>query len=114
MNSILLSVKDYCMVPQETTVFDGNLCDRINSAFFTLFELGCSSVPFRVEDESAEWSDFTDNPILLAIVPDYVQQKTRLDFDPPNNSFLVKQMNDSLTELVSRISYAVDPGWEVD
>lgn len=114
MRSILLSVKEYCLVPEETTVFDGNLCDRINSAFFTLFELGCSKVPFRVEDETAEWTDFTDNPIVLSVLPDYIQQKTKLGFDPPSNSFLVNQMKDDIKELESRISYAVDPGWEVD
>lgn len=114
MRSILLSVKEYCLVPEETTVFDGQLCEKINSAFFTLFELGCSSTPFTVSDESAEWEDFTDNPILLAVVPDYVQQVVKLKFDPPANSFIVNQMKDEITELTSRISYAVDPGWEVE
>lgn len=112
--SILESVKDYCLVPQETTVFDGILCERINSAFFTLFELGCSKVPFVIYDETSEWTDFTDNPIVLAVLPDYIQQKAKLGFDPPSNSFLVNQMKDDIKELESRISYAVDPGWEVE
>jgi len=114
ITSILDSVKDYCLVPQETTVFDSTLCDKINSAFFTLFELGCSKVPFTVSDNSAVWTDFTDNPIILAVLPDYIQQMARLKFDPPSNSFLVNQMKDEIKELESRISYAVDPGWEVE
>lgn len=112
--SILESVKDYCLVPQETDVFDGVLCEKINSAFFTLFQLGCSSVPFTVSDNSAEWTDFTDNLIVLSVLPDYIQQKARLGFDPPSNSFLVTQMKEDIKELESRISYAVDPGWEVE
>lgn len=112
--SILESVKDYCLVPQETTVFDGTLCEKINSAFFVLFELGCSNVPFTISDSSAEWTDFTDNPIVLSVLPDYIQQKAKLGFDPPSNSFLVNQMKDDIKELESRISYAVDPGWEVE
>lgn len=112
--SILESVKDYCLVPQETYVFDGVLCEKINSAFFTLFQLGCSKVPFTVSDNSAEWTDFTDNLIVLSVLPDYIQQKARLGFDPPSNSFLVTQMKEDIKELESRISYAVDPGWEVE
>ena len=114
MKSILASVKDYCLVPQETTVFDGTLCDEINRAFFTLAELGCSKVPFMVEDTAAEWEDFTDDPFLLAVVPTYIKQSAKLGFDPPANSFLVTQLEKSNEELVSRISYAVDPGWEVE
>lgn len=112
--SILESVKDYCLVPQETTVFDGNLCEKINSAFFVLFELGCSKVPFTISDSTAEWTDFTNNPIVLSVLPDYIQQKAKLGFDPPSNSFLVNQMKEDIKELESRISYAVDPGWEVE
>ena len=112
--SILESVKDYCLVPQETDVFDGVLCEKINSAFFTLFQLGCSKVPFTVTDNAAEWTDFTDNLIVLSVLPDYIQQKVRLGFDPPSNSFLVTQMKEDIKELESRISYAVDPGWEVE
>ena len=113
-SSILETIKDYCLVPQETTVFDWQLCAQINSAFFTLFELGGSESPFMIEDDTSEWTDFTDNPLLLAVVPDYVQQVVKLKFDPPANSFVVNQMKDEITELTSRISYAVDPGWEVE
>lgn len=114
ITSILDSVKDYCLVPQETTVFDGTLCEKINSAFFVLFELGCSKVPFTISDNTSEWTDFTDNPIVLSVLPDYIQQKAKLGFDPPSNSFLVNQMKEDIKELESRISYAVDPGWEVE
>lgn len=114
MNSILQTVKDYCLVPEETTVFDATLCDEINKAFFTLAELGCSKVPFMVEDESSTWSDFTSDPFLLSVVPTYVKQSAKLGFDPPANSFLVSQLEKSNEELVSRISYVVDPGWEVE
>ena len=112
--SILESVKDYCMVPQEANIYDGQLLEAINSAFFTLFQLGCSKKPYRVEDDSQTWSDFTDSPFLLTIVPDYVRKKSRLDFDPPANSFLVTQLKEDLKELESRINYVVDPGWGED
>lgn len=112
MSSILQSVKEYCLVPEETTVYDGTLCDEINSAFFTLFQLGCSKLPFTIEDDSSEWTDFTDDPYVLSVLPTYVKQKVKLGFDPPANSFLVQQLEKSNAELESRISYAVDPGWE--
>lgn len=109
---ILESVKDYCQVPQEADIYDSELCGHINTAFFTLFQLGCSAKPFTVTDESATWEDFTDNPYISSMVPEYVKRKVKLLFDPPANSFLVTQMKDELAEMESRISYAVDPGWE--
>lgn len=89
---ILESVKDYCQVPQEADIYDSELCGHINTAFFTLFQLGCSARPFTVTDESATWEDFTDNPYISSIVPEYVKRKVKLLFDPPANSFLVTQM----------------------
>lgn len=111
-DSILESVKDYCMVPQEADIYDGQILEQINSAFFVLFQLGCSAKPFRVEDGSQTWSDFTDNPYISTVIPDYIQKKVRLGFDPPSNSFLVTQLKEDIAMLESRINYAVDPGWE--
>lgn len=110
--SILRAVSDYCMVPQEADVYDTDLLDKINAAFFVLFQLGCSKRPFTIADDSTTWSDFTDNPYLSPIVPEYIKKKVKLEFDPPANSFLVSQLKEEIKELESRISYTVDPGWE--
>lgn len=109
---ILESVKDYCQVPKEADIYNEELCGHINTAFFTLFQLGCSARPFTVSDESLTWDDFTNNPFISSIAPEYVKRKVKLLFDPPANSFLVTQMKDELAEMESRISYAADPGWE--
>jgi hypothetical protein len=77
-----------------------------------LFQLGCSKRPFTIADDSTTWSDFTDNPYLSPVVPEYIKKKVKLEFDPPANSFLVSQLKEEIKELESRISYTVDPGWE--
>lgn len=110
--SILADVKDYCMVPQEADIYNNELCGHINAAFFTLFQLGCTAKPFSITDETATWTDFTDNLYISSIALEYVKKKVRMLYDPPSNSFLVNQLKDELTEMESRISYAVDPGWE--
>lgn len=113
VHDILESVKDYCQVPTEATIYDNELCGHINTAFFTLFQLGCSKTPFVVTaDNPVTWNDFTDNPYFSSVVPEYVKRKVKLLFDPPANSFLVNQMKDEVAEFESRISYAADPGWE--
>ena len=62
---ILESVKDYCQVPQEADIYNSELCGHINTAFFTLFQLGCSARPFTVTGEQTSWEDFTDNPYAV-------------------------------------------------
>lgn len=92
--------------------FDLDLIDAINSAFGTLTQLGVGPEEgFRIESVDADWSDYTDDLVLLNLVKDYVYKRARLIFDTPTGSVL-SELKDQAKELEFRISVHVDPGKE--
>lgn len=91
------------------TAFDEELLLAINSAFFTLHQLGVGPYEvFSISDESAVWSDFDLNISDLLMVKEYVCLKVRLSFDPPVSSTLHQSIKDQIAEYEWRLSVAFD------
>ncbi len=93
---------------QETEIepydyFNPELVMYINSAFQTLDELGVGKPNFRITGKSETWDDFLTKGIQLESVKEYVWLRTRLVFDPPQNSFIVSHFNDMRKELEWRL-----------
>lgn len=108
-NSILKSVKDNLGVDKEDTVFDGELLTAINTAFFTLYQIGVGpDRPFVVNGNDECWDDFLNNIDELAMVKSYISLKTRLLFDPPTSSSLVSTINEQLAEYEWRLNVESD------
>lgn len=104
MDSILESVKKQCGMTKDYTHFDVEIIMHINSIFFALWQMGIGpETPFTIEDDSAFWSDFTDDKVELESVKTYVGQKCRLVFDPPTNSVLLNALNANIAELEGRL-----------
>ncbi len=108
MDSILESVKKIIGLAESYKAFDADLIMHINSAFFTLYQLGVTESPFVIEDDSTTWDEFYPTTDLEA-VKTYIALKARTYFDPPTNSSLMSAMNEQLKELEWRINVAVDP-----
>ena len=82
MESILTSIKKLLGIAEEYTHFDNDIIMHINSVFMTLTQLGVGpSEGFYIEDDSAEWIDFIDDPTKLQAVKTYVYLKVKLIFD---------------------------------
>lgn len=110
MDSILTSVKKMVGIAGDYTEFDPDIIFAINTAFFTLWQLGVGKdprEPFKIEDESAKWSDFIDDG-KIEMCKSYVGLRTRMLFDPPTNSFLVDAINGQIKEYEVRMTYGVD------
>ena len=92
MDSILDHVKKMLGPSPDYDYFDPDVITHINAAFFQLNLLGVGpEMPFAIEDNTAEWSDFmTDGAVEL--VKNYIPLKVKLMFDPPSNSFLVDNL----------------------
>lgn len=104
-DSILESTKKNLGIDADYTVFDPDITLHINSVFSTLTQLGIGPVEgFEIEDDTATWSDFLDNDPRLNSVKTYVYLRVRLMFDPPNNGFLVDNMQKQIDELTWRIN----------
>ena len=104
MNSILDEVKKICNVDEDETDFDTEIILDINGEFAKLFQLGAGPKDgFFIEDNTAQWEDFTEDPVLLALVKSYVKAAVKIKFDPPKNSTHMESLKASVAENEWRI-----------
>lgn len=100
---ILTSVKKVLGIGEDYTHFDEDLIMHINSVFMILNQIGVGPVEgFVIEDDSAEWSDFTDD-ISVESLKTYVCMKVRMIFDPPTMSSVAESYNNIISELEWRL-----------
>lgn len=108
-DSILNSTKKVLGIDATYTAFDQDIAMYINSAFSVLNQLGVGPTEgFFINDDTAEWDDFIDDPRLLNLVKTYVLLKVRYLFDPPTMSFLIDAVNNQIKEYEWRISVLRD------
>lgn len=102
--SILKSTKKI-LGYEHDSAFDLDVITHINSAFFTLYQLGIGPPDgFAIEDETAVWEDFTDaTPFNINSVRTFIYLKVRLYFDPPGTPHHLTAMKDQETELIYRL-----------
>lgn len=111
--SILKSVKKVVGLDPNSSDFDEDLITFINSAFFNLHQLGVGPVDgFSISGPESVWSDFTNDESLLSGVKPYVQQKVRLQFDPPTNSFLESSIRENIKEYEWRLNIQGEGGFD--
>lgn len=104
MNSILITIKKMLGIDQSYTVFDSELVVFINTALMVLEQVGLGPNGFVITGESENWDDFLTDMNKFEGAKTYVYIKTRLAFDPPTNSSLLKSLEDTLKELEWRLN----------
>ena len=109
MDSILTSIKKMLGIAEEYTPFDVDIILHINSVFMILNQLGVGpSSGFRIEDDSAIWSDFTEDKLDVEAVKSYIYLTVRLLFDPPSSSAAMESINRLISELEWRLNVAAE------
>ena len=110
MESILTSIKKLLGITEEYAHFDDDLIMHINSVFFTLTQLGVGPEDgFRIEDDSAVWSDFIGDDVKnFESVKSYVHLKVRLLFDPPANSTVLESIERMAREYEWRLNLTAE------
>ena len=102
-DSILLSVKKWCGLPESYAPFDDDVITCINTELNILNQVGVGVVGFQVSDSTSKWSDFLgEDESKFAMAKQYVKIKTRLIFDPPANSFVLDALKKQADELIWR------------
>lgn len=102
-DSILISVKESLGV-EGTTHFDGVITESINSAFFTLNQIGVGPAEgFAITGTSEVWSDYIPDTKVQQCVKTYVFLKVRMVFDPPAQSFLLENFKTQIAEFEWRL-----------
>lgn len=106
---ILTEVKQRLEIEQDTTEFDIDILSSVNSAFFSLYQLGIGpTTPFYIDDTTA-WESFKTK-LPKSIILEYLYLKTKLVFDPPNSSSVIEAYNNRISELEFRMNIEVDNG----
>ena len=104
LNSVLNTTKKLLGLDADDDSFDSDICIGINSAILTLSQLGLEGKEgFIVTDDTQEWSDYLNDKKLLPMVQQYIHLKTKMSFDPPQNSFVCENLKQIITELEWRI-----------
>lgn len=107
--SILASVRHAIGLGDEQTFFDADLIMHINSVFDILHQLGAGPVDgYAIEDDSETWDDYFGERKTIQFIKSYMYISVKLLFDPPQNSFLVKALEDKQKEYEWRINTAAE------
>lgn len=109
IESILTSIKKLLGITEEYTDFDPDIIMHINSVFMVLSQLGVGPAEgFRIEDDSAVWSDYITEDDNLDAVKSYMHLKVKMLFDPPLNSAVMEAMKQQINELEWRLNVNTD------
>lgn len=106
-SSILLSVKKLLGSDE---YFNPDLILHINTVFSKLTQMGVGPAEgFSIEDESAEWDEFTEDKEILNMVKSYVYLQVKLLFDvSTTSSYVIEMMKQQSAELEWRLNAACD------
>lgn len=102
--SILNTIKVMLNIEDDCDAFDVEIITYINSALFTLSQLGIGPEKgFSIKDATNLWSDYLNSSVNLTAVQTFIKLKVQLLFDPPSNSFVVEAINKQIDELEWRL-----------
>lgn len=112
-SSILATIRKMIGGDTESTDFDLDLIVAINSAISTLYQIGVETLKsdgssFTITGESETWDDLIGDYKHMEMIKGYVYDKVRLMFDPPQNSFLTKAIQDRILETEWRLTVAIE------
>lgn len=107
--SILNSIKNLLGIDKELTAFDEDIIFGINSALFTLYQIGVGDKAYHISSQEDTWQDFIkDYDEVLSLIKSYVYIKVKQTFDPPTSSFVLESLSRQIAELEWRIQIQVD------
>lgn len=102
--SILDSIKQMLGIQSEDINFDKELILHINGALMIINQLGVGpNDGFKITSQIEIWEDFLGDRNDLELIKLNIYLRVRLSFDPPQNSFLVKSIEDQIREYDWRI-----------
>lgn len=103
--SILQGTKKILGIAEADTSFDLDIITHINSAFFTLTQLGVGPAEgFMIMDGEATWESFVGSDLLLNPVKSLIFLKVKMLFDPPGVGHLVTSMEKQIEQMEWRLA----------
>lgn len=110
IDSIILNdIKKMLGVSESVNEFDLDIRSKVNSSFFTLYQLGVGlDEPIQI-DKSTRWDEIVTT-VPKEIIREYIYLKVKMVFDPPGSSFVIDATKDRISELEFRMNIYVDNG----
>jgi len=102
-HSILGSTKKILGIDPADDTFDLDIITFINLALSTIQQLGVGQ-GFQIEDDTATWEDFCQDPEFLGLIKTIVYLRVRMLFDPPNTSYTQTAMINQIEEFEWRLN----------
>lgn len=113
MSSILNDVKSYIGFTEDYDVFDRALMISINTRLMVLSQVGCGpDKPYAVTSSADAWEQAFPNMDEIQGVISYICIKTRLEFDPPQSSYVLTSLKEQASELEWRLGIRGENGVE--
>ena len=106
-DTILETVKT--LLPPNDDSFDSALLLYINAVFSTLTQLGVGPDSGMIVTDSTKWSEVIGDRMDIEMAKVYVALKVKLQFDPPQSSFGLTSLQETIKEYEWRLNVAVDP-----
>lgn len=111
-SSILTDIKEQLGIEESCEDFDQNIIAHINGAIFTLRQIGVGPKDgFIVTSKDQTYADYLDSDYSFEY-PDvrlYIFYKTKLGWDPPTASSVIKVIENMILEIEWRLNAQVDP-----
>lgn len=111
IDSVLTSIKKMLGLTEDFEEFDFDIIVNINSAMFTLKQLGVD-FPYgiyTITDSSTSWGDlFDDTKLDLEAIKLYVYMRVRQVFDPPSNSSYADAIQSQIDQYEWRLNFEAE------
>ena len=105
--SILTTIKKMLGICDDSFDVDIKVC--INTALISLIQIGVGPQEgFVVIDEDQTFEEFCGSNLQLESVKMYVYLKSKLMFDPPNNSNITQTFEKTIQEIEWRLNRSVE------
>lgn len=109
--SILDDVKKLLGLEPDYRHFDVDIITHINSAIFTLNQLGIGpKAGYAVKNEFDTWTDYVPNVIQFEALKSYIYIKVKLIFDRPETSFAITSLEGMAKEYEWRLQVHAEGG----
>lgn len=103
--SILNTIKKMLGVDSSYNAFDTDIIVAINTAIFTLTQVGVGPEEgFTISGADETWTDFLGDGAQYEAAKTYIYYKTRLAFDPPTSSSVLDAYNKGAEEYLWRLN----------
>lgn len=106
---ILTDIKRMLGIEESASEFDVDIISGINSAFFTLWQLGVGLDGIIRIEQSTTWDEIATS-IPRDVLREYLYLKTKAVFDPATTSVVANALQDRISELEFRMNIHVDNG----